>query len=117
LLRPFRAHGTALEFLFLTASSDDVYINIDTKILLARIYYEQNNLDGLTSLIDSFKKTLKRKKKILGYQHTSYKNFVDYIIKLVALNKYDKAAQKELLSEVEAMQPLPNKHWFIEQLE
>jgi len=42
---------------------------------------------------------------------------VDYIIKLVALNKYDKAAQKELMSEVEAMQPLPNKHWFIEQLE
>lgn len=107
----------ALEFLLLTTSSDDVYINIDTKILLARIYYEQNNQDALFALIDSFKKILARKKKVLGYQYVSYKNFIDFINKLVSANSYDRAVMKDLLNEVQAMQALPNKHWFIEQLQ
>jgi len=106
----------ALKYLYLTASSDDVYINIDTKILLARVYYEQHDIDAQIALVDSFKKVLNRKKKILGYHHISYKNFLSCVSKLMALNPYDRSAQADLLIEIKNKQPIPFKHWFIEQL-
>jgi len=97
-------------------SSDDIYTNIGTKFLLSRIYYEQNELDALAALLDSFKKILTRKQKILGYQYTSYKNFVSYMNKLVLLSPYDKLAKETLLEEIENTQTLPDKLWFVKQL-
>lgn len=111
-----REYDDALQLLYLLVSNDDIYINIGTKILLSRIYYEQNELVALDALIDSFKKTLSRKQKILGYHHLSYKNFIQYLIKLVQLNPYDKKAKKRLLEEVENTQPLSDKFWFVKQL-
>ena len=111
-----KEYSEALHLLYLLVSNDDVYININTKILLSRIYYEQNELNALDALIDSFKKTLSRKQKILGYHHTSYKNFIQYLNKLVQLNPYDKPARQRLLQEVENTQPIFDKFWFVKQL-
>lgn len=107
----------ALKYLFLTNTSDDVYINIDTKILLARIYFEQGDTDAQIALSESFKKILSRKKEILGYHHISYKNFLNSVNKLTALNPFSKEDRAELLKEIIDLQPLPHKHWFLEQLE
>lgn len=109
-------YSDALQLLYLLVSNDDVYMNINTKILLSRIYYEQNELDALEALIDSFKKTLSRKQEIMGYHFDSYKNFVLCLNKLVQLNPYDKSAKRRLLEEVENTQPLADKFWFVEQL-
>lgn len=108
--------GEALKYLMLTDNSDDVYINIDTKMLLARIYHEENNLDALLPLAESFRKILNRKKKILGYHYVSYRNYLQCINKISALNPYDQAARIALLEEINNTKPLPDKHWFLEQL-
>lgn len=108
-------YPNALQLLMLTTSSDDVYINLDTKILLSRIYYEQQNLDALGAIVNSFK-TFIRRKKIISYHRESYKNFLNSLIKLVALNPYDKAAKTNLRLEIESLQPLPDKNWFLLQL-
>jgi len=107
---------SALSYLFLTNTSDDVYINIDTKILLARIYHEQHNLDAQMALVESFKKILNRKKEILGYHYDTYRNFLHCINKLTTLNPYNSMDRSTLLTEIVNMQPLPDKHWFIKQL-
>lgn len=109
-------YDQALQLLFLLNSNDDIYINMDTKILLSRIYYEQNELDSLHALVDSFKKTLTRKKQVLGYHQLSYQNFISYLNKLIILNPFDRSAKKALLEEVESSQQLPDRYWFIEQL-
>jgi len=106
----------ASSYLLKLTSNDDVYINIDTKILLARIYYKQNNITDLMALIESFRKVLSRKKKILGYLHKRYSNFLICLNKLVAHNPYDKAARLALLEEIESIQPLAYRSWFVEQL-
>lgn len=111
-----KEYSNALQLLFLLNSNDDVYINISTKLLLSRIYYEQNELDALDALIDSFKKTLSRKQKIMGYHLESYRNFVFCLNKVVQLNRYDKSAKKKLIKEIENIQPLADKNWILKQL-
>lgn len=106
----------ALEYLFLTDTSDDAYINIDTKILLARIYHEQDNTDAQIALSESFKKILNRKKEILGYHYNTYRNFLNCINKLTVLNPYNRSDKQALLEEIKNTKPLPDKHWFVEQL-
>lgn len=110
------AYSDALQLLFLLDSNDDIYTNISTKVLLSRIYYEQQEFESLDNLIQSFKKTLSRNKKILGYHFKSYKNFVNYCYKLLQLNLFDKSAKKNLLEEVKTEQPLLDKFWFMKQL-
>lgn len=107
---------SALQYLMLTNNSDDVYINIDTKMLLARIYHEQGNLDAQLALVESFRKILNRKKKILGYHYLSYKNYLQCINKMTTLNPYDSVARALLLEEIKNTKSLPDKHWFLEQL-
>ncbi len=107
---------SALQYLMLTNNSDDVYINIDTKMLLARIYHEQNNVEAQSALIESFRKILNRKKKILGYHYLSYKNYLQSINKMTILNPYDAKERASLLKDIEKTKPLPDKHWFLQQL-
>ena len=82
----------------------------------ARIYHEQNQLDAQSALNESFKKILTRKKEILGYHYDSYKNFLTSINKLSAHNPFDQKERSTLLEEIKNTKPLPDKHWFIEQL-
>ncbi len=110
-----KEYAKALKLLAVTALSDDVYINLDTKILLSRIYYEQNELDALELVIQSFKAYIQRK-KMIGYQRSIYQNFISSINKLVSLNPYDRVAKKALLEEIEATPLLADKYWFLEQL-
>jgi len=111
-----KEYDEALKYLFLTANSDDVYINIDTKILLSRIYFEQDNFDAQMALMESFKKILNRKKEILGYHYTTYKNFLNCMYKLSLLPPFDQKERTSLFEEVTNTQPLPDKHWFLAQL-
>ncbi len=107
-----KEYPKALNLLAVTALSDDVYINLDTKILLSRIYFEQNESDALESIVQSFKAYIQRK-KVIGYQRTAYQNFISCINKLVSHNPYDKTAKKQLLEELKLTQPLPDKYWFL----
>lgn len=108
-------YGKALKLLVLTTSSDDVYMSLDTKILLTRIHYEQENFDALESLINSFKSFIRRK-KIISYHRESYRNFLNCLIKLTNVNPFDKTAKKTLRDEIKQLQALPEKDWFLLQL-
>jgi len=110
-----RKYEDALKLLMITAKSDDVFINLDTKVLLTRIYYEQNELDSLEAQINSFK-TFIRRKNMISYQRPHYQNFINAVNKLIRLNPYDKQAKAALRHEIEDLQPLPVKYWFLEQL-
>lgn len=110
-----KEYSEALQLLFLQTSSDDVYVNMDTKMLLARIYYEQKDQDALDALVDSFKIFIRRK-QIISYHRLSYQNFINCLTKLATLNPYDKPARSALVKDVETLEPLPDKLWFLEQL-
>ncbi len=110
-----KQYEKALQLLFLNVSVGDVYVSLDTKILLSRIYYEQHDIEAFENLIESFKIFIRRN-KIISYHRISYQNFISSLTKLMKVNPYDKSEKLALLEEIKLLQPLPDKYWFVEQL-
>jgi len=110
-----QVYDEALKLLMTTALSDDVYVNLDTKIVLAKVYYELDDLDALEALIINFQ-TFIRRKQVISYQRLNYQNFINCLKKLNNLNPFDKKARQTLLEELTALHPLPERHWFLRQL-
>lgn len=110
-----KKYEEAIKLLLVTAKSDDVFVNLDTKVLLTRIFYEQSEMVSLEAQISSFKAFIRRK-NMISYQKPHYQNFISMVDKLIRLNPYDKAEKVKLRTEIEGLQPLPVKYWFLEQV-
>jgi len=106
------------ESMKLLASFDasDIFISLDAKLLLLRIYYELEEYDTLTSLLDSMRVYLNRK-EVLGYHKDLYKNIITVTFKLLALQDYDKASKETLRKQILEIKTINTREWFLEQLE
>ncbi len=94
---------------------DDVFLNIDAKIMLMKMYYQQSNHEALYSLIESVKVYLSRKSKaVLSYHQENYSNILKYLQKIIRVNPYDKEEKQLLLDEIESVQPLTEKKWLLD---
>lgn len=110
-----KEYSKAMEILLITAKSDDIYVNLDTKVLLTRLYFEQSRIELLETQLNSFKSFIRRK-SMIGYQKPHYQNFILAVNKLLRLNPFDKEEKQKLKKEIEALNPLPVKYWFMEQV-
>ncbi len=90
----------------------DVLYNLDARQLLARIYYEQNELNPLMSLIESAKVYLHRQKGI-GYHHEMYANYFRFMDKMLKIDMKNPNARKILRGEVEKTQLLAERDWLL----
>jgi hypothetical protein len=93
----------------------ELFITLDAKVLLMKVYYQLDEYDVLESFINSFKVFLRRK-DILAYHQEIYKNFIRMMQKLINLPPYNKAAKEKLNKEIEGTQKLLEKKWLLEQL-
>lgn len=94
----------------------DLLLNLDSRVMLLKMYYETEEWDALDALLASFKILLLRKKKVIGYHSTHYLNTLRYIQKLVRLNKHDKKAAGAFRTELEANKSVIEKDWLLEQV-
>lgn len=95
---------------------DDLYLNLDAKILLIKIYYELDEWQALDSLLTSVKRFIQRK-KLMGYHREAYLNIVQFVRKLLEVNPYDKSAKEALRKEIATSPGLGEKDWLMEQLD
>lgn len=94
---------------------DDVLHNLSAKTLLCKIYYELDEADALDNQLDSTQAFLRRTKG-LGYHRSSYAATVNFMRRLVAVNRNDSAAVAALRSQIEAVPTLPEREWLLRQL-
>jgi hypothetical protein len=94
----------------------DLLLNLDSRVLLLKMYYETAEFDALDALLASFKILLLRKKKVIGYHSSHYLNTLRYIQKLVRLNPNDRQAAAAFRAEVEANKSVIEKDWLIQQV-
>ncbi|MEO1258145.1 MAG: hypothetical protein AAFZ15_05085 [Bacteroidota bacterium] len=100
--------------LLLQIETSDELIACTSKTLLAKMYFELNENESLTNLIQSFKIYLKRK-KILGYHRDLYSNFILLLNKIIHIK--DNKNQKEyLFNEIKNKKVLAEKSWLLEQI-
>lgn len=95
---------------------DDVLITMNGKAMLLRMYYEEQEIDALESLLESMRNYVHRKEKI-GYYKDIYSNLIKYTRKLLRVNPYDKKQKEKLRKEINEANPLPERKWLMEQLE
>lgn len=94
---------------------DDVFLNLDARSMLLRIYFEKGFQDALESLLDSFQTFIKRQKN-LGYQAENYLNLIRFTRQLLRLSPSDGPLRKKLQAEIEACSVLAEKTWLLEKL-
>ncbi|MCP4438143.1 MAG: hypothetical protein GY810_04295 [Aureispira sp.] len=89
--------------------------NLNTRILLAIMYFEEDEFDALEALLNSMKAFIRRK-RVMGYHKANYMNFAQMLIKVLYCPDFDKQAINELQSEIKDTTPLPRRQWLLEQL-
>lgn len=68
--------------LLLQVEYEDLFYNLDSKVMLLKIYYEEDEFDALESLTTTFKTYLDRNKLVSGDHRQRYRNLVRYVRKL-----------------------------------
>lgn len=91
----------------------DLLLNLDSRVMLLKMYYETGEHDALDALLSSFRILLLRKKKVIGYHSAHYLNTLRYIQKLTRLNFNDKKAVQSFRAEVEGNKAVIEKEWLL----
>ena len=94
---------------------NDILLNLNAKAMLIKMYYEQEEMDALESLLESVRSYLQRK-KIISYHKSNYKNFIRFTKKLLKVNPFSTSQKEKLKKELEEVNPLTEKPWLLKQL-
>jgi hypothetical protein len=95
---------------------DNVFLSMDAKTMLLKIYYERDHFEALDSLLTSFNRFLQRK-SILAYQRKIHKNMIKLTTKLLSLPLRNKVKIEALRQEINQTNPLTEKPWLLAQLD
>lgn len=103
------------KLLLIQVEYDDLFLNIDSKIMLLKIYYEEKSYNALDALLHSFKVFLDRK-EVMSYHKKNYKNLIVLTQKLYRYSSWDKAKIVELRTLIKKTQPLTERQWLLEKV-
>jgi len=93
----------------------DVFINLQAKSMLIRMYYQEDEIDTLESLLDSMRSYMHRKKVSGSYQRM-YSNLIRYTKKIIRLAPNDHQQREKLSREIQQA-PMPERSWLQQMLE
>ena len=96
--------------------SDDILLNLSSKMLLIQLYIEEKQFELLANLLDNMNVYINRKKN-MPYQKKHYKEVIKFTKKIMNLPPFDQSARKKLKREIENSDvKLMKKSWFLEQV-
>ena len=110
-----QANYTAALHLVAGIHFPDLLVNLASKTITLKIYYQLAEFDLLEAHLNAMNNFIRRK-RVLGYHKDNYLNIIRYTKKIMALKPYDKAAIQNLVAEIEAEEKLTEKRWLLQQL-
>lgn len=94
----------------------DLYYQLDTRAILLKIYYEQDDQDTLFYHIAAFKTFLQRNKLVSDYQRTIYTNLIRYTAKLAKSGGNPRRALA-IKQEIENKRQVADIQWLQQKVE
>lgn len=91
---------------------EDVFYNLDSRVMLLKVYFEMNETEALDSLIDSFRIFLRRNKLISAHHRRNYLNLTRFVKKLSRLRPDDMARLRKIRAEVADTSQLADADWL-----
>ena len=85
--------------------------------MLLKTYYELDEWNPLSSLLDSFSIYLRRNKQIPREKKQQYLNVLRFTRKLSFLAPYDKKGLQKLKDQINNCKALAAKKWLLEKVE
>jgi len=112
-----RDFSKAMSYL-LQYEHDDITINLRAKNILLKIYYEEDEIGALESLLGSMRTYLSRK-KVMGYHKENFKNVIKLTKKILKIKPYDQPQKDKIKALIEESNPLTteDRNWLLTQLE
>lgn len=108
-------YGAVLDLLQ-KANYRDILVNLATKTLLLKTYYELDEFDLLQSHLDAMHNYITRK-RVIGYHRANYLNIIRYASRLLALQFSNKTEVEKLRAAIVKEEHLSEKEWFLGQME
>ena len=93
----------------------DLLLNLSAKTLTAKIFYESEEYNVLSSHLDAMQQFIRRK-KVIGYHRENFQNFISFLRKIVELPSFDKEKKAALKKEVLEAKAVVERKWLSEQL-
>ncbi len=90
----------------------ETLFNLDARRLLARIYYDFNEMTALESHIESSKVYIHRQKDI-GYHKEAYANFFRFLEKIYKSNLAISTIKEDIRTEITETKLLVEKEWLL----
>lgn len=97
----------------------DLFMQLNARVMLLKIYYALEEFDLLESFLASFRAFVNRKKraqKLRSYHQENYLNIISFCRKLLQLNPYDRQEKKNLRQQIQDCSILTERRWFLQQL-
>jgi hypothetical protein len=94
---------------------EDIWYNVNSKVLLFATYYELDEIDVLMTSSESFKTFLRREKDVQNVRMNRYLTFVKYLTKLVN-NKHRKDKIAKIKDQLDSDKAVVNKQWLLEKI-
>lgn len=94
----------------------DLFISLDIKLLLLKIYWNLNEFDLLEAHLDSFSVFLNRK-KVLAYHRQIYGNTISVTRKMIYANLAIPTEREKLHQLILQTNPLTDRPWLLAQLD
>jgi len=97
------------------AEFKDIFLHLNARKMLLKIYFELKEINALESLLDSFSRYLTRRKD-LGYHKNTSLTLIKFVRKLLQVKQYDKSSKGILRDEIQNAEIGNEKKWLLEQL-
>lgn len=108
-------YDTTLDLLRNVTFSDPMY-NLESRKMLLKIYFEQNAIGPLESLLENMLTWLRRHPEI-GYHREMYRNLARFTGRLLRIPVQDKEARKRLAAKVRETPLVAERGWLLEKIE
>ena len=109
-------YDNAMPLLNQLANTPNTILLLGAKLIQLKMYYELREYDVLDAHLRTFAQFLHRKRSILSYHQTTYKNIIALIKQLMLLDKNDKTAAAALRQAIEETNPLTERAWLLAQV-
>jgi hypothetical protein len=94
---------------------EDLFFNLNARLMLLKIFYESELWNALDSHLDSFKVFIYRHRE-LGYQKKHYLNLIRFTRKLLKLPQLNNQQRSLLKSKIQSENMLAEKNWLLEKI-
>lgn len=107
-------YDTTLDLLRNVTFADPMY-NLESRKMLLKIYFEQNAIGPLESLLENLLTWLRRHPEI-GYHREMYRNLARFTGRLLRIPTQDKEARKRLEAKIRESPLVAERGWLLEKM-